>query len=186
MRARSAVVGLAVLAFAGGCAADDRETETTTETTGAPRSTSGGPTTADAETTDAAVAATTTTTGPDTAPATSTTVPPPVQLDGRTFVSTAATGFELVAGTEITLTFEGDRISASGGCNRLASTWSLNGDVLVVGGVVSTRMACEPAALMDQDTWLSSLLESDPTVALDGDALTITEGQSSLTLLAAQ
>ena len=27
-----------------------------------------------------------------------------------------------------------------------------------------TAMACEPAALMDQDTWLSALLTSKPTV----------------------
>ena len=35
-------------------------------------------------------------------------------------------------------------------------------------------MACEPAALMDQDTWLAALLTSKPTVAVDGDTLTIT------------
>ena len=37
-----------------------------------------------------------------------------------------------------------------------------------------TMMACEPAALMDQDTWLSALLTSKPTVTVDGDTLTIT------------
>jgi len=97
----------------------------------------------------------------------------------------AVSGFELVAGTQIRLTFTGDQIGASGGCNQLNSTWSLDGDVLVVGEMASTKMACEPAALMDQDTWVSSLLASDPTVTLDGDTLTLTEGQSSITLVRA-
>ena len=86
---------------------------------------------------------------------------------------------------QITLAFDGDRLSATGGCNQLGSTWSVDGDVLVVAEIASTRMACEPATLMDQDTWLSSLLTSDPTVTLDGDTLTLTEGQSSITLAAA-
>jgi len=95
------------------------------------------------------------------------------------------TGFELVAGTQIRLTFTGDQISAAGGCNQLGSTWSLDGDVLVVGEVASTLLACEPASLMDQDTWVAALLTSDPTITLDGDTLTLTEGQSSITLVAA-
>jgi heat shock protein HslJ len=57
--------------------------------------------------------------------------------------------------------------------------------VLVVGDIASTQVACEPAALMDLDTWLSSLLTSDPTVVVEGDTLTLTEGQSAITLTAA-
>ena len=134
----------------------------------------------DASTTTGATVDTAATT--TTAPATTV---PAIELAGRTFVSTAATGFELAPGVQITLTFDGDRLSATGGCNQLDSTWSVDGDVLVVAEIASTRMACEPATLMDQDTWLSSLLTSDPTVTLDGDTLTLTEGQSSITLAAA-
>ena len=46
--------------------------------------------------------------------------------------------------------------------------------MLVVPAMAMTQMACEPAALMDQDTWLSAVLTSGPTVALDGDTLTLT------------
>ena len=101
-------------------------------------------------------------------------------------MSTEVVGFDLVPGSEIRLTFEGDRIGAAGGCNQLSSTWALEGDVapkLVVGDMASTMMACEPATLIDQDTWLSSFLTSDPTVALDGDTLTLTVGQSAITLV---
>jgi heat shock protein HslJ len=109
---------------------------------------------------------------------------PPADLDGLVFVSTDATGHRLVAGSQIRLTFDGDRLGASAGCNQLGGTWSLDGDVLVVPDeVVMTEMACDPPALMDQDTWLASFLTSRPTVALDGDTLTLTSGDVTITLL---
>ena len=67
-------------------------------------------------------------------------------------------------GAQIQLTFDGANIAAAGGCNQIASTWSLEGDVLVVAQPAMTMMACEPAALMDQDTWLAAVLTSRPTV----------------------
>lgn len=105
------------------------------------------------------------------------------QLTGRTFLSSAVEGYTLVDGTRITLTFDGTNIAAQGGCNSIGSTWSLEGDVLVVPEVRSTMMACEPAALMDQDTWLSAVLTSRPTVTLDGDTLTISADGSTVTLV---
>ncbi len=118
-----------------------------------------------------------------TAPPTTTAPDPATQLDGRTYLSTAVTGYTLVDGTEIAVSFDGANISANGGCNTLGSTWSLEGDVLVVPEMRSTMMACEPAALMDQDIWLSSVLTSRPTVALDGDTLTITAQGATVTIV---
>ena len=65
----------------------------------------------------------------------------------------------------------------------MGSTWSLEGDVLVVPAPAMTAMACEPAALMDQDTWLAAVLTSRPTVALDGDTLTLTAEGTVVTLV---
>ncbi|MET0910631.1 MAG: META domain-containing protein [Ilumatobacteraceae bacterium] len=95
-------------------------------------------------------------------------------LDGRTFLSTEVRGYQLVDGSQIQLTFEGANIAAAGGCNQIASTWSLDGAVLVVAQPAMTMMACEPATLMDQDTWVSALLTSKPTVTVAGDTVTIT------------
>ena len=64
----------------------------------------------------------------------------------------------------------------------MSSTWSLDGDVLVVPAMAQTQMACTPTALMDQDTWLAAVLTSKPTLALDGDTLTITADGSTVTL----
>ena len=105
-------------------------------------------------------------------------------LAGREFVSTGVTGHRLVAGSQIRLNFDGDRLGASAGCNQLGGTWSIDGDVLVVPDeMVMTEMACDPPALMDQDTWLASFLTSRPSVALDGDTLALTGGDVTITLL---
>ena len=49
--------------------------------------------------------------------------------------------------------------------------------------MAQTEMACSPPALMDQDTWLASVLTSRPTVSVDGDTLTITADGATLTLV---
>ena len=55
--------------------------------------------------------------------------------------------------------------------------------MLVVPPMVRTMMACEPSALMDQETWLAAVLTSKPTVAVDGDTLTITAQGATVTLV---
>ncbi len=168
-----AVIPLAAGAL-WGCGEDEPDANSTATTAAASSPASGEPATTTSEST-----------APDST--TTTTAPAPPELDGREFVSTEVVGFDLVPGSEIRLTFEGDRIGAAGGCNQLSSTWALEGDdvapKLVVGDMASTMMACEPATLIDQDTWVSSFLTSDPTVALDGDTLTLTVGQSAITLV---
>ena len=44
-------------------------------------------------------------------------------------------------------------------------------------------MACEPATLMDQDDWLASFLTAGPTVAVEGDTLTLTGDSATITLI---
>ena len=55
--------------------------------------------------------------------------------------------------------------------------------MLVVPAMAQTEMACDPAALMDQDTWLGSVLTSRPTLTLDGDTLTIAAQGATVTML---
>jgi heat shock protein HslJ len=126
--------------------------------------------------------AATTTTSPATT--TSTTAPPSTAdaLNGNTYVSTNVAGFTLVPGTQVAITFDGQNISATAGCNTLASTWTVQGNVLMVPQMASTMMACDPPALMDQDTWLGAVLTSQPTVAVAGDTLTITAQGATLTM----
>jgi heat shock protein HslJ len=102
-------------------------------------------------------------------------------LIGKSYVSTAVTGHELVDGTEVNLTFIDGRISALAGCNTQNGDASLDGDTLVVERLASTMMACEDP-LMAQDEWLAGFLEGGPQVALDGAQLTLTAGDEVIEL----
>jgi heat shock protein HslJ len=109
-------------------------------------------------------------------------------LAGRTFVSTGVTQagqpYDLVKGSRITVSFDDGRVSANAGCNSMSGGASLDGGILTVdsGGLATTEMACDQP-LMDQDTWLSGVLTSGPTVTLDADRLTLASGDTVVEFL---
>ncbi len=107
--------------------------------------------------------------------------PTAADLDGRTFVSTEVTGYDLVDGSEINITFLADSMSVNAGCNAMNGGFQIDGDVLTAGPFASTMMACDQP-LMDQDTWLSDFLMSLPTITLEGETLTLAGGDTTITL----
>lgn len=110
----------------------------------------------------------------------------PPSLDGKTYVGDSVTvdgaPYDLVPGSTIRLAFDDSRISASAGCNTMngAATWD-DGTLTIDGQIASTEMGCEPA-LMDQDAWLLDVLTSKPSLATDGDTLTLTSDSTVITL----
>jgi heat shock protein HslJ len=111
---------------------------------------------------------------------------PPVGLDDRTFLSVAVTDDgaprPLVADTRIRLSFDGNNLGASAGCNQMGFTYSLDGDRIVASGGAMTEMGCDPARHA-QDDWLSSLLGAGPTYQLAGHDLVLTSDGVVITLL---
>lgn len=113
---------------------------------------------------------------PDTAsPATPTA---PAGLAGRTFLSTGVTvdgePMPLAQGTQLSITFDDERVSANAGCNTMSGDATVKDGALVVsGGLAMTEMGCDPDR-MDQDQWFADLLTSSPTVQLSGSSLTLT------------
>lgn len=72
------------------------------------------------------------------------------------------------------------------GCNGGAGDASLDGDVLEVGPMMSTELACggpDGEALMAYDRWMADLLTSGPTVDVDGDDLTLTGADATVRLV---
>jgi heat shock protein HslJ len=171
---RIAVVGFVVVGLAA-CGDDPSDLPQPTTAGTAPETGAAG--TGPEASTSTSAATTTSTSAPPTTAATTAGA-----LDGNTYVSTKVEGFTLVPGTQVAITFDGQNISATAGCNTLASTWSVQGNVLMVPQMASTMMACNPPALMDQDTWLSAVLTSQPTIAVAGDTLTITAQGATLTM----
>jgi heat shock protein HslJ len=103
------------------------------------------------------------------------------QLDGRRFVSVDVEGHDLVEGTEIDVSFLADAMSVNAGCNSMNGGFEIDEDVLTAGPFAATMMACDQP-LMDQDTWLNDFLSSLPTIALDGETLTLAGDDATITL----
>lgn len=109
-------------------------------------------------------------------------------LTGLTFLSTSVTQddkpYDLVDGTRISLQFTATGVSANAGCNHLGADARYTDGVLVVlgDGMSMTEMGCDPPR-MDQDDWLAGVLTSKPTVAIDGDHLTVTSGGTVIELI---
>ena len=70
------------------------------------------------------------------------------------------------------MSFTQDRLSANVGCNGLGGHWRLDGDRLVGGPYMSTKMFCE--GVMEQENAVSALLAANPTVIVAGDRMTLT------------
>jgi heat shock protein HslJ len=87
----------------------------------------------------------------------------------------------LVEGSTVVVGFEGAGLTASAGCNGLFGDASIADGVLEVEGMGGTEMACADD-LMAQERWLTEFLSSSPEIALDGGTLTLTGGDTTLTL----
>lgn len=108
----------------------------------------------------------------------------PVELTDRKFVSTAISGEGLVADSEISLAFEGERLAVRAGCNTMAGAYSHDGETLSwKGPAISTKMACEEA-LMTQDETLNTLLTEGVTTSAEGADLVLTSGDVKITFSA--
>jgi heat shock protein HslJ len=103
-------------------------------------------------------------------------------LDGRTFTSTAVTGHDLVADTEVRLSFDGSSLSVNAGCNTTNGEVAVDDDGTLAwsGEPFATMMACDPAELMDQDAWITALIADGVMAALDGPNLTLTAGEVTI------
>ena len=107
-------------------------------------------------------------------------------IDGREFWSTSVTQggeeVQLVEGTRIQLSFRGDEIGASAGCNSMGGTYEIDDGVLLVGSMFMTEMGCEPPR-HDQDMFVADFLTASPTFELSGDTLTLSTSDVVMELL---
>lgn len=106
--------------------------------------------------------------------------PAAATLDGRTFLSTTVQGRELVAGSTVRLTFKDGQLGIGAGCNHIGGGYTIIDRRLTTGQLAMTDMGCA-APLMAQDTWLSGFV-AGATVLLEGDTLTLRNGDVSMTL----
>lgn len=93
------------------------------------------------------------------------------RLEGPTWLAENIKGGGVIDNAQSTLVFaSGGRVTGSGGCNRLFATATIGGDTLMFGGVGTTRMACAPA-LMDQEQKFLGALAATRTFRFEGPYL---------------
>ncbi|HEY6013640.1 MAG TPA: META domain-containing protein [Candidatus Limnocylindrales bacterium] len=102
-------------------------------------------------------------------------------LDGHTYLSTGIDGADLVPGTQVRLAFADGSLNASGGCNLMGGTYTIDGDRLSATQLAMTEMGCDDAR-QHQDEWLARFL-GGVTFELRGDTLILSDGAVRLTLL---
>jgi heat shock protein HslJ len=117
------------------------------------------------------------------------TVPTVADLDGRSFLSTAVRGRELVGGTQVTIRFEDGTLGVSAGCNSLGGAYAIeDGTLRWASAPAMTMIGCEDA-LQRQDDWLLAFLSDGATItapdartlslAHDGVTIELAEGASA-------
>lgn len=85
----------------------------------------------------------------------------------------------IVAGTEITATFNTGQLGGSGGCNSFTSTYTLTDDgVFSTLAVVSTRMnRTEPKNIMEQEAQFLQNLQNAKKLVQAGGLLVLTDAE---------
>lgn len=104
----------------------------------------------------------------------------PPQLAGTAWTFITIDGAR-PASSRASLRFEGNRVSATAGCNGLGGTWRIDKGQLIGGPYVSTMMFCD--GLMEQERALAALLEEKPSVQRNGNRLTLTSAGHTAELL---
>lgn len=85
------------------------------------------------------------------------------------------------------LSFNGDNLGVSGGCNHVGAGFKLAGDRIEIGGFRSTLMACQDQRLMQMDSAIGEQLKGSTRFVIEGEApqprlLLTTAGGAKLTL----
>ncbi|MDZ5662039.1 META domain-containing protein [Nocardioides sp. S-58] len=103
-------------------------------------------------------------------------------LEAASFVSSSVEGRELVEDTEVQLSFDGDTMAVSGGCNTSFGAYTIEDGVLSwEAGPAATMMACDDDVTA-QDAWLAELLTAGVTATTDGADLHLDSEGTTLVL----
>ena len=87
----------------------------------------------------------------------------------------------VLQGSSLTLSFSRDgTVSGSAGCNQFSGKFNADGEKVIFQPLASTRKACTPAGLMEQETAFLRALQSSATVRMEADRLELRDGNGAL------
>lgn len=84
---------------------------------------------------------------------------------------------------QATLSYREGSFAGTTGCNSYSAPVTLDGDALTLAPIITTEMACAQPGAMEQETRFLSALASAARYALDGDQLTIYDGEGTAVMV---
>lgn len=87
-----------------------------------------------------------------------------------------------VPDVETSIEFKDGQLSGNVGCNGFGGEYTVDGDTITFGPIISTMMFCEAVAVQESSTL--AVFQETASFVLDGDTLTIksTDGAMSIVL----
>ncbi|MFO1039960.1 MAG: amidohydrolase family protein [Geminicoccaceae bacterium] len=95
----------------------------------------------------------------------------------KTWTLTALNGGPVEAPTPPTMLFSGGRLSVFGGVNQISGSYALVNDAVVMGQLVSTRMAGPPDLMALEDRFIKALREVNGFTVADDKLTLLTDGK---------
>lgn len=107
-------------------------------------------------------------------------------LAGTVWVLTSLEGEPPIEGTAPSLSFGEDTLGGSAGCNSFGGEYEVRSDQLKVGEIAATLMACDSAAVMEQERSYVAVLRSAQTFSFSDSELRITTAEGGELVFARQ
>jgi heat shock protein HslJ len=101
-------------------------------------------------------------------------------LNGTSWTLTQIQGKPVLADTRPDLSFDNGQASGTGSCNGFGGDYTLSGNKLTFGPLMSTMMACMPQEVMDQEKAYFSALNSTASFRVEGDRLTLLDAAGNV------
>lgn len=109
------------------------------------------------------------------------------ELDGTSWTAQElqvdGTATRTAEGSVITATFEDDVVAGIASCNNYFGSYAVDGDSITFGPIGTTLMACIPEYLAQETAYLAALATAN-RYAVDGDTLTLFDGDTVLVVYA--
>lgn len=99
------------------------------------------------------------------------------------WVLTEINGQPVLPGSLPTLRFESDRAGGNGSCNGFGGEYTLNGDQLTFGPLVSTLMACMEPGVMEQESAYLAALQATTRYQIKDGRLQLLDASGAIVLV---
>ena len=98
------------------------------------------------------------------------------------YISPDGALFTVPAAVTPLLAFEGGNLTGNAGCNTFSSTYTVTGDAIELGPIMSTKMACEEPMASVEGAYLAALESIDKVAILDDGKLQLWDDGGKTTL----